>query len=153
VLRPWQQAGKLKGTRFAPWPGNLEKELRFCQDALKALGNLDALLKLPAEQAVPLLAQRSHLQAQQGNHAEAATAADKLSSLAQKGDQHALAAAAFAWCSRDKANEERHAARTLACLAKARDAGFFKEPKNVALLKTGEAFKPLRSRADFKKLL
>ncbi|MBI1916974.1 MAG: hypothetical protein HYS12_19880 [Planctomycetes bacterium] len=84
VLRPWQQGGKLKGTRFAAWPGIIENELRFCQDALKALGNLDAVLKLPAEQAVHLLALRAQLLAQQGKHADAVIAADKLAGLAQK---------------------------------------------------------------------
>jgi serine/threonine-protein kinase len=153
VLRPWQQAGKLKGTRFAAWPGIIENDLRSCQAALKALGNLDTLVKLPAEQAVPLLAMRARLLAQQGKHTDAATAADKLADLATTGEQHFFAASAFAWCSRDKANAERHAGRALSCLAKARDAGFFKDRKNVERLKTDETFKPLLSRPDFKKLL
>src|SRR5205814_2090293 len=44
-LRSWQQEGKLKGTKFASWPGIVEGELRAAQDALKALGDLEALLK------------------------------------------------------------------------------------------------------------
>jgi tetratricopeptide (TPR) repeat protein len=153
ALRPWQQAGKLKGTSFAVWPGLFEKELGVCQLALKALGNLDTLVKLPAEQALPLLELRAQLLAQQGKHAEAAAAADKLAGLANRGDQHFLAARAFAWCSRDKANEDRHARRVLACLSRAQGAGFFKDSKNIERLRSDAAFKPLLSRADFKKRL
>ena len=153
VLHPWQKADKLKGTRFAVWPGLIEKERGFCQVALLALGNLDTLLKRPAEQAVLLLGLRVQLLSQQGKYTDAATAADKLAGLAKTGDQHFHAATAFAWCSRDKANADRHAGRTLVCLGKARATGFFTDKKNVARLKTEEAFTPLRSRADFKKLL
>jgi tetratricopeptide (TPR) repeat protein len=153
VLGPWQQAGKLKGSPFADWPDILQGELAFCRDAPKALGKLDALLNLPTEQAVPLLALRAQLLAQQAKHTEAVTAADKLAGLVKTGAQRFAAATAFAWCSRDKANAERHAARTLALLGQARDDGFFKDKNNVEQLKTNEAFKPLRDRADFKKLL
>ena len=153
VLRSLQQAGKLKGTRFATWPGQLEGELAFCRAARTALGDLDGLLELPEEQAVFLLALRAQLLSQQAKYPEAATAADKLATLAKGADRLFLTAAVFGWCSRDRANVDRHAARSLSWLRKARDAGFFKDSKNLERLRKDEAFQPLRDRADFKKLL
>ena len=56
LLRPWQQGGKLKGTRFANMVGDFENEVRLCQACLKALGDLDGLLKQPLKERADLLA-------------------------------------------------------------------------------------------------
>lgn len=100
-----------------------------------------------------LLSLRAELLARQGKHTDAVSAANKLAELARSGDQLHLAAVAFAWCSRDKAQLDRHAARAAELLAKARDANYFKEVTNIAGLMNHEAFKPLFARDDFKKLL
>jgi tetratricopeptide (TPR) repeat protein len=48
---------------------------------------------------------------------------------------------------------ERSASRAVALLAKARDAGYFKEPAVAERLKTDPDLDSLRSRADFKRLV
>jgi eukaryotic-like serine/threonine-protein kinase len=153
VLRPWQEAGKLKGTRFADWPRIITRGRDDCRLALRALGDLEPLLKLKPKQAVELLGLRAELLARQGKHADAMTATDKLVGLPEDVDQHYLVARAYAYCARDRANEDRHARRSLLHLQKAREAGFFKESENIKQLKESEGFKLLLSREEFKRFL
>jgi serine/threonine-protein kinase len=152
VLRALDKAGKVKDPRHVKSMERTEANLRECRAAEKALGPLDMLLKLPESEVVNLLLVRADWLMLQRKHTEAAAAADKLAALAKDGPSFFAAASAYAWCTRDRANEARHAMRCFELLRKARDGGTFKDMEKVKALRS-EPFKVLLGRQEFKQFL
>jgi serine/threonine-protein kinase len=161
VLRPLAQQGKLQGTKFADLTGELEQVRAFCLAAVRAVASLDFALAQPKAQVPRLLAARAAILARRGQHADAASTAEKLASLQPTAAVNVYNAACYlAQCAfaagqppkPDLAFVARYAARAVALLGQAQAAGFFKDPANAELLQTDKDLDPLRARADFQKL-
>jgi tetratricopeptide (TPR) repeat protein/tRNA A-37 threonylcarbamoyl transferase component Bud32 len=161
VLKALDQQGKLRGTTFAAWPPELEKDQAFCQAAVRAVASLDFALRQPKAQVPGLLSARAAVLARRGQHADAAATAEKLAAHSPIAAPNVYnAACGLAQCAAaagrspepDLALVERYAARAVALLGQAQSAGFFKDPAKIELLKTDKDLEPLRARADFQKL-
>jgi serine/threonine-protein kinase len=143
-------------------------------EALSRVGRLEEALR-DWDQAVALdpgprknilRAGRAATQARAGQHARADTEARKLTRAADPGGElpyflactYSLAAGAARKDSQLSATErdrlaERYAATALACLEKARAAGWFNHPARVTSLKEDDDLAPLRDRPDFRKFI
>ncbi len=156
VLQPLHKEGKLHG-QFKNAVAHMQQEIALCTAAEKAVADLDFALKQPAAQVPGLLDVRVRGLLKQNRVGDAAATAAKLADLDAKNATnvynaacgHALCAAAVP----EDPTREQYAARAVALLGKAREAGFFKDKKNVAHLKQDRDLYALRQRDDFKNLL
>jgi tetratricopeptide (TPR) repeat protein len=140
----------------------LEDRLRFCQDAPKAVADLDFARKQPPDQAAALLDVRLRVLARKGDLAGMEQTADALAELPRKDSTQLYdAACAFALCSSaagkdtklteaDRTKKAReHADQAMDLLRQAVEKGY----KDADHMKQDTDLDALRQRDDFKKLL
>src|SRR5262249_6944780 len=146
VVEPLDKEGKLKRTQFAQEVGEMKQEVALCERATKAIADLDFALQQPAALVPGLLQIRATALVRRGQHAAAATTADKLAGLdAKNGPNLYNAACYYTLCipavahgkksgqltAADQALQERYAVGAVELLSKVQEAGYFKSRANI----------------------
>jgi tetratricopeptide (TPR) repeat protein len=164
VMQESQNAGARQFMRDAFW-GRGEALNRLGRHA-EALPDWERAIGLSTgRKLIPLRLGRALTLARLGDHARATAAAEEMAqrnSLTAEDTYNlacvfSLAAVPqlgnFEPRAEPEGQAERHAARAVALLRKAKAAGYFKEPANIEQLKKDSDLNPLRLREDFRKLL
>src|SRR5262249_2983593 len=134
ILQRLDEEGKLKDQPlYQGWLKEQRDNLRLCQAGAKTLADLDLVLQQPKDLVPRWLELRIRVLAKGGKPADMAATADKLLDPDDKtGDRAYDAARGYALAgtaARDDAQaQEQYAARAVALLHRAKDAGHFKNP-------------------------
>jgi hypothetical protein len=154
VLEPLQQAGLLKGTRYADGPKLLRDRIAACRRVEDTLGDMNAAFKYPPKITRELLLLRAKELARMKKLDDATTTADRLAGVKDALGEALFAAARAHGCTAavPGAMPDQHAEQALKLLRHARRRGCFDLPANRKLLEAHRDFEPLRKRPDFAKL-
>jgi tetratricopeptide (TPR) repeat protein len=138
----------------------LEDDVEICRAAARAIEDADSVRAQPAARRPELLAARVVALAGRGRRKEAAAAAELIRDLDPRDPDHLVMAArcfsrlaAPAPAGADPADGERYAARAVALLTAARDAGGLRTATDRDRLRLADEYAPLQSRPDFQALL
>jgi hypothetical protein len=141
---------------FSQWQANVDRKLKLCQNAEKAIAEIEFVFTQKPEQVPELLAIRVKAPLKRKQITDATASAKRFAAWAEKQEkdrdgQHYNAACIYALCAAavEETARGKLVEQSLALLVKCRDGGYFSDPAKVVYFQQDSDFAGIRSQAKF----